>query len=284
MILVSGFLEIIKAILFGIIEGITEWLPISSTGHMLLAEKFLKMDLGPDFYNAFLYLIQLGAIIAVIVLFWHKLYPFSKNKTRIETSETFVLWIKIIIACIPGAVAGVLFNDKLDEFIGATPIVNAVVIACALIFYGIVFIVIENRHKGKLPRIDSLKKLDYKTAVLIGLIQVLSLVPGTSRSGITIIGAMLIGTSRTVAAEFTFFLAIPVMVGMGLLKLLKYGLHFTGLQFAVLIIGMLVAFIVSLIAIRFLMNFVKKHDFKAFGWYRIVLGVIVLLYFIIAGQ
>lgn len=275
------FIEIIKSLILGIIEGITEWLPISSTGHLLLADEFLKLNTSDEFYSVFLYVIQLGAILAVVVLFWHKLMPFSTKKTAAEKRATFNLWGKIIIACIPGAIFGVLFNDKVDALIAGTPTTKAVTIAAALIFYGIIFIIIENANKNKPLRIDSVEKLDYKTALLIGLFQVLSLIPGTSRSGITIIGAILIGTSRTVAAEFTFFLSIPVMVGESFIKLYKFGLHFSGTEAAVLITGTLVAFIVSLVAIRFLMNYVKKHDFKVFGWYRIILGVIVLAYFLI---
>jgi undecaprenyl-diphosphatase len=273
--------EIIKAIILGIIEGITEWLPISSTGHLLLAEEFLKLKMSEEFYSVFLYVIQLGAILAVVVLFWHKLIPFGAGKTAAVKRATYNLWGKIIIACIPGAVFGVLFNDKVDALIAATPTAKAITIASALIFYGIIFIVIENANKNKPAKINDIDKLDYKTALLIGLFQVLSLIPGTSRSGITIIGAILIGTSRVTAAEFTFFLSIPVMVGESLIKLYKFGLHFTGPEAAVLLAGTVTAFVVSLVAIRFLMNYVKKHDFKVFGWYRIVLGIIVLGYFLL---
>jgi undecaprenyl-diphosphatase len=278
------FFELLKAVILGIVEGITEWLPISSTGHLLLADEFIKLDTSPEFYSVFLYVIQLGAILAVVVLFWNKLIPFGSRKTAVEKRSTYNLWGKIVIACIPGAVFGILFNDKVDALIAGTPAAKAVTIAAALIFYGILFIIIENANKNKPQRIDSVQKLDYKTAVLIGLFQVLSLIPGTSRSGITIIGAILIGTSRMVAAEFTFFLSIPVMFGQSLIKLYKFGLHFSGPEAAVLITGTLVAFIVSLVSIRFLMNYVKKHDFKVFGWYRIALGVIVLGYFLLFAQ
>ncbi|NLA86815.1 MAG: undecaprenyl-diphosphate phosphatase [Clostridiales bacterium] len=281
MLLVSVVYELIKAVVLGIVEGITEWLPISSTGHLLLADEFVKLQATDEFYSVFLYVIQLGAILAVVVLFWNKLIPFGTGKSAVDKRHTYNLWCKIIIACIPGAVFGILFNDRVDALIAGTPAAKAVTIAAALIFYGIIFIVIENAYKNKPLRIDSVQKLDYKTALVIGLFQVLSLIPGTSRSGITIIGAMLIGTSRMVAAEFTFFLSIPVMFGQSLLKLYNFGIHFTGPEAAVLITGTLVAFVVSLIAIRFLMNYVKKHDFKVFGWYRIALGVIVLGYFLI---
>jgi undecaprenyl-diphosphatase len=274
-------IEIIKAIILGVIEGVTEWLPISSTGHLLLADEFIRLKTSAEFYSVFLYVIQLGAIVAVVVLFWHKLIPFSSRKTTAEKRSTYNLWGKIIIACIPGAVFGVLFNDKVDALIAGTPTAKAVTIAAALIFYGIIFIVIENANRNKLQRIDTLQKLDYKTALLIGMFQVLSLIPGTSRSGITIIGAMLIGASRPIAAEFTFFLSIPTMLGQSLIKLYKFGFDFSGLEAAVLLVGTAVAFIVSMISIRFLMNYVKKHDFKVFGWYRIALGVIVLGYFLI---
>ncbi len=274
-------LELIKAIILGIVEGITEWLPISSTGHLLLADEFIKLKASAEFYSVFLYVIQLGAILAVVVLFWNKLIPFSARKTAAEKRSTYNLWGKIIIACIPGAVFGILFNDKVDALIAGTQTAKAVTIAAALIFYGIIFIVIENANRNKHQRIDTLQKLDYKTALIIGLFQVLSLIPGTSRSGITIIGAMLIGVSRPMAAEFTFFLSIPTMLGQSLIKLYKFGLDFTGLEAAVLLVGTAVAFIVSMISIRFLMHYVKKHDFKVFGWYRIALGVIVLGYFLI---
>lgn len=273
--------EIIKTIILGIIEGVTEWLPISSTGHLLLADEFVKLQASAEFYSVFLYVIQLGAILAVVVLFWNKLIPFGTGKSAADKRHTYNLWGKIIIACIPGAVFGILFNDKVDALIAGTPVAKAVTIAAALIFYGIIFIFIENANKNKPARVDSVEKLDYKTALLIGLFQVLSLIPGTSRSGITIIGAILIGTSRMVAAEFTFFLSIPVMFGQSLIKLYKFGFHFTSREAAVLLVGMAVAFIVSMASIRFLMNYVKKHDFKVFGWYRIALGVIVLAYFLI---
>jgi undecaprenyl-diphosphatase len=281
MILVSNFIEIIKAIILGIVEGITEWLPISSTGHMLLFDEFLKLDTSTAFKDMFIVVIQLGAILAVAVLFWKKLVPFNSHKTTVENKQTFSLWGKIIVSCLPAAIIGIPFNDKIEELFYHNSVSSAITIATTLIFYGILFIVIENRNKDKEALIKTLPQLTYKTAFLIGLFQVLSLIPGTSRSGATIIGAILIGTSRTVAAEFTFFLSIPVMFGASFIKLIKFGFNYTSLEAAILITGMLVAFIVSMLAIRFLMNYVKKHDFKVFGWYRIVLGIIVLGYFLL---
>lgn len=272
-------LEILKAAFLGIIEGITEWLPISSTGHMILAEEFIKMNVSPAFMEMFRVVIQLGAILAVVVLYFHKLNPLSPKKTKLQKSETWSLWAKVIVACLPAAVIGILFDDKIDELF-----YNYVTVAVTLILYGILFIVVENRNRNKKPRIQSLPDLTYQTALMIGLFQVLSLIPGTSRSGATILGAILIGTSRTVAAEFTFFLAIPVMFGASLLKIVKFGFVYTGMEIAVLITGMVVAFIVSILAIKFLMGYIKKHDFKAFGYYRIGLGALVLLYFLVFAR
>lgn len=272
-------LEILKAALLGIIEGITEWLPISSTGHMILAEEFIKMNVSPAFMEMFRVVIQLGAILAVVVLYFHKLNPLSPKKTKLQKSETWSLWAKVIVACLPAAVIGILFDDKIDELF-----YNYVTVAITLILYGILFIVVENRNRNKKPRIQSLPDLTYQTALMIGLFQVLSLIPGTSRSGATILGAILIGTSRTVAAEFTFFLAIPVMFGASLLKMVKFGFVYTGMEIAVLVTGMIVAFIVSILAIKFLMGYIKKHDFKAFGYYRIGLGALVLLYFLVFAR
>ncbi len=274
-------IEIVKAIILGIVEGITEWLPISSTGHMLLLDEFLKLNMSESFKDMFLVVIQLGAILAVVVLFWNKLIPFGAQKTPEKRKETFSLWGKIIVACIPAAVVGVLFNDKIEEMFYHSSTASVITIAAALIFYGIIFIILENKNKTRIAKIDSMPALTYKTAVFIGLFQLLSLIPGTSRSGSTIIGAMLFSTSRTVAAEFTFLLSIPVMFGASLLKLYKFGLHFTSLEAVVLLTGMAVAFAVSMLAIRFLMNYVKKHDFKVFGWYRIALGALVIAYFLI---
>lgn len=273
------FLEIIKAIILGIVEGITEWLPISSTGHMILVDQFLKLNVSKDFMNMFLVVIQLGAILAVIVLYWEKIFPFKfSNGIKIE-KDTMIMWVKIVIACIPAAVIGLLFDDQLNELF-----YNPTTVAVMLILFGILFIVIENYNKGKRSKINSLSEITYNVAIMIGLFQLIAAVfPGTSRSGATIVGALLIGVSRTVAAEFTFFLAIPVMFGASALKLLKFGLAtgftMTGNELSILLVGMIVAFIVSILAIKFLMSYIKNNDFKAFGWYRIILGIIVIAYF-----
>ncbi len=266
--------DIIKAIIFGIIEGITEWLPISSTGHMILAEEFIKMNVTSEFWKVFLVVIQLGAILAVIMLYFKKLNPFSLSKTNEEKKDTWILWLKVAVASVPAAIIGVLFEDTIDMFLD-----NSLVVAIMLILYGVFFILIENRKKQ--ASITELKSITYMTALIIGVFQVLALIPGTSRSGATILGAMLIGTSREIAAEFTFCLAIPVMFGASLLKLIKIGFVFTSVELMILIVGMITAFIVSIIAIKFLMSYIKKNDFKMFGYYRIVLGVLVLLYFVI---
>lgn len=279
-------IEILKAILFGIVEGITEWLPISSTGHMILLDEFIKLDVSEEFFSMFDVVIQLGAILAVIVLFWGKIFPFT-NKKGVGYTETGILshvnkdimnmWFKIIVACIPAIAFVVLGLDDVCEEM----FYNYIVVAIALIVFGIAFIVIENKHKGVTPKIDSLNDITYKVALLVGVFQLLAAIfPGTSRSGATIVGALLIGVSRTVAAEFTFFLAIPVMLGASLLKILKFGLSFTTMEATILIVGMLVAFFVSVIVIRFLMGYIKKHDFKVFGWYRIVLGIVIIGYFL----
>lgn len=274
------FVEIVKAIFLGVVEGITEWLPISSTGHMILVDQFLKMNVSREFWNMFLVVIQLGAILAVVVLYWDKLFPFSfKRGELFIKKDIFNLWFKIIFAAIPAAVIGLPLNDLIEEKFN-----NYVVVAITLIIYGVAFIIIENWNKGKRFAINDMSKLTYKTAFCIGLFQVLSLIPGTSRSGSTIIGGMLMGTSRTVAAEFTFYLAIPVMFGASLLKLLKFGFLFTGIEITLLLTGMLVAFLVSILAIKFLMSYIKKYDFKLFGYYRIALGVLVLGYFMIFSK
>lgn len=273
------FLEIIKAIILGIVEGITEWLPISSTGHMILVDQFLKLNVSKDFMDMFLVVIQLGAILAVIVLYWEKIFPFKfSNGIKIE-KDTMIMWVKIVIACIPAAVIGLLFDDQLNELF-----YNPTTVAVMLILFGILFIGIENYNKGKRSKINSLSEITYNVAIMIGLFQLIAAVfPGTSRSGATIVGALLIGVSRTVAAEFTFFLAIPVMFGASALKLLKFGLAtgftMTGNELSILLVGMIVAFIVSILAIKFLMSYIKNNDFKAFGWYRIILGIIVIAYF-----
>ncbi len=274
-----SFVEILKTIFLGIVEGLTEWLPISSTGHMILVDEFIKLDVSKSFMDMFLVVIQLGAILAVVVLNFERLNPFSSWKTRREKAETIDLWKKVIVACIPAGVIGLMFNKYMEEHF-----MTAIVVASTLIFYGILFIVIENYNKGRRPRISELRDLDYKTALIIGLFQVLSLVPGTSRSGSTIIGGILFGASRFVATEFTFFLAIPVMFGASFLKLVKFGFHYTGAEIIILVIGMATAFIVSILSIRFLLRYIKTNDFKAFGWYRIVLGIIVLAYLVFVGD
>lgn len=270
-------IEIIKIIFLGIVEGITEWLPISSTGHMLLVDEFVSLNFSESFKEMFFVVIQLGAIIAVVVMFWNKMWPFQlKDKTQPKVKmDTINMWLKVVVACIPSAVLGLLFDDLLEEYFG-----NAVTIAIMLILYGVAFILIENWNKKRTPKVATLNDISYKTAFIIGLFQVLSMIPGTSRSGATIVGALLIGVSRTAAAEFTFFLAVPTMVGASALKLVKFGLNFTGAEIFALVLGMVVAFVVSLICIKWLMSFIKKHDFKVFGWYRIVLGIIVLIYFL----
>lgn len=270
------FLGILKVIFLGIVEGITEWLPISSTGHMLLVDEFITLNAVDDeFKEMFFILIQLGAIFAVILLFWKKMWPFQfKDKSKpVILKDTFSVWFKVVVACIPGAVVTILFDDYVEAHF-QTP----AVIAAALILYGIAFIVIEKWNKTKTPKVATLDDITYKIALLIGLFQVLSIVPGTSRSGATIIGALLIGVSRVAAAEFTFFLAVPVMLGMSALKLLKFGFDFTGTEIAVLVLGMATAFVVSVLVIKFLMSYIKKKDFKVFGWYRIVLGAVIIGY------
>lgn len=292
-------IELLKVIFLGIVEGITEWLPISSTGHMILVDEFIHLDMTPEFKEFFLVVIQLGAILAVVVLYWGKLWPFHRRQhisrkvrykldrgselnriffTFVEhycDKEKWMLWFKIVVACLPTIIIALPFNDFIEEHFN-----NYVVVAIALIVYGVVFILVENYNRRRRPVCVSLNDLSFKTAFLIGLFQVLSVIPGTSRSGSTIIGGILVGTSRTVAAEFTFFLAIPVMFGASLLKLLKFGFAFTGGELLILGVGMLVAFLVSILSIKFLMGYIKRHNFKAFGYYRIVLGVLVLGYFI----
>ena len=269
-----SFIEILKVVFLGIVEGITEWLPISSTGHMLLVDEFITLDASDSFKDMFFVIIQLGAILAVVTIFWNKMWPFQmKDKTQsVFKKDTWSMWFKTVVACIPGAVVTLLFDDFIEAHLH-----TAVVISIALIFYGVAFIVIENWNKTRTPKVETLNDITYKTAFFIGMFQVLSIIPGTSRSGATIIGALLLGVSRVAAAEFTFFLAVPVMFGLSALKLIKFGLSFTGAELAILIIGCVVAYLVSIVVIKFLMGYIKKHDFKIFGWYRIVLGVIVLL-------
>jgi undecaprenyl-diphosphatase len=271
-------IELLKAAILGIVEGITEWLPISSTGHMLLVDEFMQLSARDEFKEMFFVVIQLGAIMAVVILYFHKLNPFSPSKTRQEKMDTMSIWFKVIVGVIPAGVMGVLFDDWLNEHF-----YNYVTVAITLIVYGILFIVIENRNQGKEDKIKNFSELSYKTAFLIGVFQVLSLIPGTSRSGATILGAILLGTSRFVAAEYSFFLSIPVMFGASALKLWKFGFDFTGTEVAILLTGMVVAFVVSLIVIRFLIRYIKNNDFKAFGWYRIALGALVIGYFVIFG-
>lgn len=273
-------LDILISVLFGLVEGITEWLPVSSTGHMILLEEFISFkNVSEGFFDMFDVVIQLGAIMAVVVLYWKQIMPIKikkENAIKVEwDNHIFTMWLKILVACVPAAIIGILFDDILDKYL-----YNGYVVAIMLILFGIAFIIVENWNKGKNAKINSLTELGYNTAALIGIFQVLAAVfPGTSRSGATIVGALLIGVSRTVAAEFTFFLAIPVMFGASLLKILDFGLDFTSLELAVLATGMIVAFVVSMIVIKFLMGYIKKHDFKVFGWYRIILGAIVLAYF-----
>ena len=266
------------AVILGIVEGITEWLPISSTGHMILVEQFLHMSTSHEFNSMFRVVIQLGAIMAVVVLYFNKLNPFSKRKSAKQKRNTINLWCKIVVACLPAAVIGLLFDDILDKYL-----YNFVVVALMLIIYGVFFILIEKRNEHTRPQVTKLTELTYQMALIIGGFQVLALIPGTSRSGATILGALLIGTSRYVATEFTFYLAIPVMFGASILKVIKFGFHYTAIEVVILLVGCLVAFFVSVFAIKFLMGYIKKHDFKAFGYYRIVLGVLVLLYFLIFG-
>jgi undecaprenyl-diphosphatase len=264
--------EIFKAIILGIVQGITEWLPVSSTGHMILVDEFLKMNMSDTFISTFLVVIQFGSILAVLVIFFKKLNPFDSSKTKIQKSETIDLWIKVIIAVIPSGIIGVLFEDQIDALF-----FNPTTVAIALIVYGVIMIALENRNKK--PLYSDFSQVTYKLALGIGLFQCLALIPGTSRSGSTIIGAVLLGTSRYVATEFSFFLAVPTMLGASALKLVKTGFDFTGFEWLVLATGSIVAFVVSILAIKFLLDYIKKHDFKVFGYYRIVLGIIVLAYF-----
>ena len=274
------FIEILKSIVLGIVQGITEWLPVSSTGHMILVNQFMDfMSQNKDFRDLFLVVIQFGSILAVVTIYFHKLNPFSPKKTDVEKKDTLSLWAKVLVGCVPAGVIGLLFDDFIDTYL-----YQAYVVAATLIIYGIAFIVIESRKKE--PKINDLSTLNYKTAALIGVFQILALIPGTSRSGSTILGAVILGTSRFVATEFSFFLAVPIMFGASGLKILKYFVEFGmfgAQEFFLLLIGMAVAYIVSVIAIKFLIGYIKKNDFKAFGYYRIVLGVLVIAYFAITG-
>lgn len=269
-----NILEILKVLVLGIVEGFTEWLPISSTGHMILVDEIIHFNQPAAFKNMFLVVIQLGAILAVVVLYFDKLNPFSLKKKPAQTKDTLVLWSKIILACMPAAIIGLLVDDILDEYL-----MNGFVVAATLIIYGVLFLVIENKNQYKTFDVQKVGDISYQTALYVGLFQLLALIPGTSRSGSTILGAMILGCSRAASAEFSFFLGIPVMFGASLLKIVKYGANFSGPQVFYLILGMVVAFVVSIYAIKFLMGYIRQHDFKFFGYYRIVLGTVVILYF-----
>ncbi len=275
-------IEILKAILFGVVEGITEWLPISSTGHMILLDEIVKLDVSEEFYSMFQVVIQLGAILAVVLIFWNKIWPFGKKDNKAPLSKTglgrwiktdiFVLWFHILASCVPAAIVGILWDDLFEELF-----YNPTCVALALIVFGVAFIIVETRKAGHSAKINSVADITYTTAFLIGMFQLIAAIfPGTSRSGATIVGALIIGVARTVAAEYTFYLAIPVMLGASLLKIAKFGLHFTAMEATILLVGMVVAFAVSMFVIKFLMDYIKKHDFKVFGWYRIALGLLVL--------
>ncbi len=271
-----GLIEVVKALILGIVEGITEWLPVSSTGHMILVDEFLKLNVTPKFKEMFLVVIQLGAIMAVVVQYFGKLFPFSREGGKVRVKpDTVSMWLKIVVSCVPAAIVGIKFSDEIDALF-----YNWQTVSVMLILFGIFFLLIERYHKKAEPVIDSMDDLTYRAAVIIGLFQLIAAVfPGTSRSGATIVGALLIGVSRTVAAEYTFFLAVPVMFGASALKLMKFGLHYSSGEISLLLVGMVSAFVVSVVAIKFLMGYIKKHDFTAFGWYRIVLGLLVILYF-----
>nr|WP_282680356.1 undecaprenyl-diphosphate phosphatase [Selenomonas noxia] len=274
-----AFMELVKVAVLGIVEGVTEWLPVSSTGHMILVDEFIRLDVSTAFMDMFLVVIQLGAILAVVVLNVGKLNPFLTSKSRQERRETFDLWGKVIVACLPAAVIGLAFNKYMEEHF-----MNAPVVAAMLILYGILFIIVERWNKRRVPRVESLAQLDYRTAFIIGIFQVLSLVPGTSRSGATILGGIIFGASRYVATEFTFFLAIPVMFGASFLKLVKFGWNYSRTELVILGVGMATAFIVSILSIRFLLRYIKRNDFTVFGWYRIALGIVVFAYLFIIGD
>ena len=281
-------MDIIKSIILGIIEGITEWLPISSTGHLIIADEFIKLGMTDEFMEMFNVVIQLGAILAVVVIFWNKMWPFTADKTKgynyitkgngLIKKDVMDMWFKVIAAMLPAAIVGIPFDNYFEKHFH-----NWQVVSAALIAYGVLFIVIEKINKNRKPKVNSIPELSYKTALLIGCFQALSLIPGTSRSGSTILGAMILGVSRVAGAEFSFFLAVPVMFGASLIKLLKFGFTFTGMELAVLAVGTLTSFIVSVIAIKFLISYVRRHDFSLFGYYRIALGALVIAYFLITG-
>ena len=272
-------MELVKVVILGIVEGLTEWLPVSSTGHMILVDEFIRLDVSTAFMDMFLVVLQLGAILAVVVLNAAKLNPFLRSKSREERRATLDLWGKVIVACLPAAVIGLAFNKYMEAHFMNAPVVSAM-----LILYGVLFIVVERWNRRRVPRVESLAQLDYRTAFIIGMFQVLSLVPGTSRSGATILGGIIFGTSRYVAAEFTFFLAIPVMFGASFLKLVKFGWNYSGAEILILAVGMVTAFIVSILSIQFLLRYIKRNDFTVFGWYRIALGIVVLGYLIAVGD
>lgn len=272
-------LEILKVILLGIVEGITEWLPISSTGHMILVDEFVKLNVTQEFWEMFKYVIQLGAILAVVAIYFKKLWPFQNDEEetgldRYLNYDKTIMWLKIAVSCVPAAIVGLPLDDLIE-----TKLSNYVVVALMLILYGVLFIVVENYNRRRKPTVRSIDQITWKMALIIGIFQLLAMIPGTSRSGATIIGGILIGMNRKTAAEYTFFLAIPVMFGVSFIKLLKFGLAFTGTELMLLLIGMIVAFVVSVLSITFLMGYIKKHDFKVFGWYRIALGIVVLVFF-----
>ena len=288
----ESFIEILKVIFLGIVEGITEWLPISSTGHLILVEEFVKLNVSQEFWDMFMVVIQLGAIFAVVVLYWKDLWPFRNKKpkhenvTKVEKAagvlcrfvkiDKMIMWFKILVSCLPAIIIGLPFNDFIEEKFH-----NWFVVSVMLIVYGVMFLIVEDYNEKRQAKYNSISEITWKTALFIGIFQVLSLIPGTSRSGATIIGGILVGASRTVAAEYTFFLAIPVMFGASLLKIVKFGMNFTSWEVVILLVGMVVSFVVSILAIKFLMGYIKKHNFKVFGWYRIVLGIIVILFFTI---
>ena len=279
-------LDIIKSIILGFIEGVTEWLPLSSTGHLILADEFIKLGMGEEFKEMFNVVIQLGAILAVVVIFWKKLWPFTLDKSKgynyitkgggIIKKDIMDMWLKVIVAMLPAAIVGIPLDDVFEKYFH-----NYIVVSAALIIYGVLFIAVERRNRGRKSKYNGIADISYKTALIIGLFQALSLIPGTSRSGSTILGAIIIGVSRVAAAEFSFYLAVPVMFGASFIKLLKFGFNFTSAELAVLLVGMLTAFIISVLVIKFLMSYIRKHDFTAFGWYRIVLGIVVLVYFLV---
>ena len=272
-------IEILKAILFGIVEGITEWLPVSSTGHMILLDELVKLDVTDEFMSMFLVVIQLGAILAVVVLYFPQLWPFSTKERFFIKKDTFSMWFKILVACVPAAVVGILFEDELDRLF-----YNYWTVAFALIVFGVLFIIIEHQNKDVVPKVNSIAQITYPMAFCIGAFQLIAAVfPGTSRSGATILGAIMIGISRTVAAEFTFFLAVPVMLGASLLKILKFGLVFSASEVVLLLVGMGVAFVVSIVVIKLLLGYIRRHSFTVFGWYRIILGIVVLAFFLAQG-